>query len=430
MNIIITEQAQQQNLGIESAPHLHARMTTNMIMGITFIAMLPAAIAFYYYTGFGFVWQFLISYATAAVCEILVALLRHRPVLSGVGNFSAAVTCLIMAFTLPPLLPWYLTCAATVFAILLVKEAFGGLGMNIFNPAMAGFIFLFVSASGFMFRTWVVPVDDACAVLTPSATMEVIFDGKSPLELKSLLREQEPNGQETKNQSNASGKGASYTERSDANGDAFDAKPDSTSGATLNSADGTSGATATGSDATSGASAKALDGRSGATMLEKVKSSRKSGNKDLSEILGDLDRTPYIWIACMFALGGIALMILRIIIVKMALAFFIGIALFSGIGHMLWPELIMPVTDQLLLGGTAICGFFIITDPVTNAGTSKGRIAFALLCALLIVAIRALGSYSDSVAFSVMLSNAAAPLIDVLTRRRAFGHGYKKGELE
>lgn len=397
MNIIITEQAQQQNLGIESAPHLHARMTTNMIMGITFIAMLPAAIAFYYYTGFGFVWQFLISYATAAVCEILVALLRHRPVLSGVGNFSAAVTCLIMAFTLPPLLPWYLTCAATVFAILLVKEAFGGLGMNIFNPAMAGFIFLFVSASGFMFRTWVVPVDDACAVLTPSATMEVIFDSKSPLELKSLLREQEPNGQETKNQSNASGKGASYTE---------------------------------GSDATSGASAKALDGRSGATMLEKVKSFRKSGNKDLSEILGDLDRTPYIWIACMFALGGIALMILRIIIVKMALAFFIGIALFSGIGHMLWPELIMPVTDQILLGGTAICGFFIITDPVTNAGTSKGRIAFALLCALLIVAIRALGSYSDSVAFSVMLSNAAAPLIDVLTHRRAFGHDYKKGELE
>ena len=408
MNIIITEQSQQQNLGIESAPHLHARMSTNMIMGITFIAMLPAATAFYYYTGFGFVWQFLISCATAAVCEILVALLRNRPVLSGVGNFSAAVTCLIMAFTLPPLLPWYLTCAATVFAILLVKEAFGGLGMNIFNPAMAGFIFLFVSASGFMFRTWVAPVDDACAVLTPSATMEVIFDGKSPLDLKALLPKQDPEAHESKTEPPVSDQFASDA-----------TNPDITSGATQNSA-----------DATSGASAKALDGRSGATVLENVKSFRKAGNKDLSETLGNLDRTPYIWIACMFALGGIALMVLRIIIVKMALAFFIGMALFSGIGHMLWPELIMPVTDQILLGGTAICGFFIITDPVTNAGTSKGRIAFALLCALLIVAIRALGSYSDSVAFSVMLSNAAAPLIDVLTRRRAFGHGYKKGELE
>ena len=80
--------------------------------------------------------------------------------------------------------------------------------------------------------------------------------------------------------------------------------------------------------------------------------------------------------------------------------------------------------------GTAICGFFIITDPVTNARTSKGRIAFAVLCAFLIVAIRALGSYSDSVAFSVLLSNAAAPLIDVLTHRRAFGHGYRNGELD
>ena len=74
--------------------------------------------------------------------------------------------------------------------------------------------------------------------------------------------------------------------------------------------------------------------------------------------------------------------------------------------------------------------FFIITDPVTNAGTSKGRIYFSILVAFLIVILRAFGSYSDAVAFAVMLSNAAAPLIDVLTHRRPFGYRYKKGGLQ
>ncbi len=397
MNIRITEQAQKQNLGIEPAPHLHARMTTRMIMGATFLALLPAAGAFYYFTGFGFVWQFLVSLATATVCEAAVALLRRRSLVSALTDCSYPVTCLILALTLPPLLPWYLTCAATAFAILLVKEAFGGLGMNIFNPAMAGFIFLFVSCSGFMFRTWVAPVPAACDVMTPSATMNVIFNGVPPMDLKSNLQYQAPGGAPV-----------AAREGHDAD-NPFLVPEDTTSGAS---------------------SSQDEDATSGATILEGVKASRKQGKIDLSDVLADESVSPYIWISCMFALGGVALMILRIVIVKMALSFFIAIAIFSGIGHSLWPALFMPPLDQLILGGTAICGLFIITDPVTNAGTSKGRIAFAVLCAFLIVAIRALGSYSDSVAFSVLLANAAAPLIDVLTHRRAFGHGYKNGELD
>ena len=76
-----------------------------------------------------------------------------------------------------------------------------------------------------------------------------------------------------------------------------------------------------------------------------------------------------------------------------------------------------------------LCGFYIIPDPVTNAGTAKGRIYCSILAAFLIVILRAFGSYSDTVAFAVMLSNACAPLIDVLTHRRSFGIGYKKGDL-
>ncbi|MGN0908781.1 MAG: RnfABCDGE type electron transport complex subunit D, partial [Succinivibrio sp.] len=109
MNIRITEQAQKQNLGIEPAPHLHGRMSTRMIMLSTFLALLPASAAFYYFTGFGFVWQFLVSLATATLCEAAVALLRRRRLFQSLTDCSFPVTCLILALTLPPLLPWYLT---------------------------------------------------------------------------------------------------------------------------------------------------------------------------------------------------------------------------------------------------------------------------------------------------------------------------------
>ena len=114
----------------------------------------------------------------------------------------------------------------------------------------------------------------------------------------------------------------------------------------------------------------------------------------------------------------------------MVVVFFVAIVAFSLLLSHILPGYFLPPLDTLLFGGTMMAAFFIITDPVTNAGTSKGRIYFSILVAFLIVLLRAFGSYSDAVAFAVMLSNAAAPLIDVLTHRRPFGYRYKKGGLQ
>ncbi len=369
MNIQMTQQAQRQNLGIAAAPHLHTRLNTQRIMLITAAALLPGFIAMVVFMGFGIIWQLLISLATAILCEMLCAKLRHRALFAAVKDLSLVITSLILVMTLPSLLPWYLNVAATAFAILLVKEAFGGLGMNIFNPAMAGFIFLFISASNFMFATWVSPSADALQVATPEATYEVIFEKADATALRDRIHAQ---------------------------------------------------------------SVDVPDAFTGATWLDSVKTARKAGTDIGSDAVEFSSDTffGYVVIGAALTLGGLVLMAMRIVIVRMVIAYFIAIVLFSSLGYAFFPEYFLPPAHEILFGGTLIAGFFIITDPVTNAGTAKGRIIYAVLVAFLIILIRALGSYSDAVAFSVLLANAAAPLIDVLTRRRAFGYGYKKGSLD
>ena len=176
----IAEQTAKQNLGLESAPHLHAPLTTNAIMLLVLLALIPGFAVAVYFFGAGLILQFIVSALTALVCEALVALLRHRSVKRALTDRSALVTAALLALTIPPLLPWHLTVTATVFAILIVKHAFGGLGMNIFNPAMAGFIFLVISAPGVFYDTWLTPAPAAISVVTPDRAAGVIFMGDDP----------------------------------------------------------------------------------------------------------------------------------------------------------------------------------------------------------------------------------------------------------
>ncbi|WP_461518836.1 electron transport complex subunit RsxD [Porticoccus sp.] len=77
---------------------------------------------------------------------------------------------------------------------------------------------------------------------------------------------------------------------------------------------------------------------------------------------------------------------------------------------------------HLLSGGTMLGAFFIITDPVTSATSNRGRLVYGALIGILIFIIRSWGSYPDAVAFSVLLMNFAAPLIDNYTLPRTYGH--------
>ncbi len=386
----------RQNLGIETAPHLKAPLTTKMIMGIVSLCLLPAFVVQIFFFGFGNFFQFVNCLITAVICEVVVALLRHRSVLHSLSDFSYLVTAALLGMTLPPLLPCYYAVVATVFAIIVVKAVFGGLGNNIFNPAMAGFVFIVISSPSVVGLSWVAPAPFAFSVATLEKTAEVIYDKKSATALKkeidalniTLLDENTDESSTSNTDENAIDKSLDSSEDTDAT--------------------------------------------TGATFLEEIKSARKSGTlyKKTDVDFQSSEYLAYFCLAIAYLLGGIALIAFKIILVKMVVVFFVSIVAFSMLLSHIFPGYFLPPLDTLLFGGTMMAAFFIITDPVTNAGTSKGRIYFSILVAFLIVLLRAFGSYSDAVAFAVMLSNAAAPLIDVLTHRRPFGYRYKKGGLQ
>ena len=191
----ISVQSAKQNLGIEPAPHLHCQMSTTRIMMTVIVSLIPAVGVMTYFFGSGTLIQFIIASITAIACQILTALMRNRRIKHVLRDPSGVVTALLLALTLPPLLPWYFTVMATAFAMLLVRECFGGLGMNIFNPAMSGFIFLVISAPGIFYSTWVSPTPGAMYVATPSRTLDVVFAGADPQvlikEIKDLNRQNE-----------------------------------------------------------------------------------------------------------------------------------------------------------------------------------------------------------------------------------------------
>ncbi|MCB1757374.1 MAG: RnfABCDGE type electron transport complex subunit D, partial [Gammaproteobacteria bacterium] len=81
----------------------------------------------------------------ALASEALVLWVRKRPLLPTLGDFSALVTAWLFALTLPPLLPWWATALGIVFAIVVAKHLYGGLGFNPFNPAMVGYVLLLIS---------------------------------------------------------------------------------------------------------------------------------------------------------------------------------------------------------------------------------------------------------------------------------------------
>ena len=124
-----------------------------------------------------------------------------------------------------------------------------------------------------------------------------------------------------------------------------------------------------------------------------------------------------------FLLGGLALLALRIIDWRIPVSF---LTVAGGLFTVFWlanPDAFLSPLWHLLFGATIFGAFYIITDPVTAVPKPQGAWIFGGTVAVLFVIIRNLGGYPDAMAFSVLLGNAAAPLISILTRRREFGAG-------
>lgn len=114
-------------------------------MHAVLVALLPGTACYVWWFGWGIVVQIGIAIVTALVCEAGVCLLRARHVRQTLGDLSAVVTAWLLALCIPSLAPWWLIVTGTAFAIVFAKHLYGGLGANIFNPAMVGYAVLLIS---------------------------------------------------------------------------------------------------------------------------------------------------------------------------------------------------------------------------------------------------------------------------------------------
>jgi electron transport complex protein RnfD len=122
------------------------------------LALLPVAVVHVVLFGPGLLVQLAVASVTALACETLALRLRSREAMPALRDGSVLVTACLLAVSVTPLLPWWLTALGTALAVLLGKHAFGGLGQNPFNPAMVGYAALLVAFPAEMTR-WPVPLD-------------------------------------------------------------------------------------------------------------------------------------------------------------------------------------------------------------------------------------------------------------------------------
>lgn len=149
---------------VSSSPHLRSPETVRNIMFDVLTALFPVVLAGVAIFGYKAAITVLLTALSAMVTEAIV--LRNKNI---IGDGSAAVTGVLLGLTLPPALPWWMAVFGAVVAILIGKHVFGGLGNNLFNPALVGRSILVISWAGPM-TNWLSPaIFDGVSAATPLA---------------------------------------------------------------------------------------------------------------------------------------------------------------------------------------------------------------------------------------------------------------------
>ncbi|MGB0937286.1 MAG: electron transport complex subunit RsxD [Colwellia sp.] len=344
---------------IASSPHDHNQKETSSLMRLVIYAALPGIFAQWYFFGWGNLIHISLAIMTALICEFTVLSLRNKNIKSQLFDGSAILTAVLIGICLPALAPWWISVLGTMFAIIIVKQLYGGLGNNPFNPAMAGYVMLLISFPVQM-TIWQPPLTLINIDLDFSNTLATIMtgftvDGYSIEQLRTHID--------------------GYTM----------ATPLDTLKTNLTL---------------------------GLTVSESIN----------TPIFGDNFALGWEWINIAFLCGGLFLIYKKAIAWQTPVAFLGMLFVCSFIVYSANPDSAASTMFHWLAGGTMLGAFFILTDPVSGATSVRGRIIVGMLAGLLVYLIRVFGGYPDGIAFAVLLCNMAAPLIDQYTRPRVYGH--------
>ena len=162
-------------------------------------------------------------------------------------------------------------------------------------------------------------------------------------------------------------------------------------------------------------------------MREGLVSGRTVSEITHSPIFGTFSETSWEWVGNFFLLGGLYLLLRRVITWHIPVAVILGVAIPAGFFWLLDPDQYASPAFHVFSGAVILGAFFIATDPVSASTTPLGRILYGAGIGLLIFIIRTWGGYPDAVAFAVLLMNMVAPTLDHLTRPRIFGHSRNGG---
>ena len=156
-------------LQISSSPHIREDVSSSSIMRDVVIAMLPTAIYGSLQWGFHAFLVVVLTTLAAVLTELVYQKAMKLPVT--INDWSAAVTGMILALNCPPNIPFWIPIVGSVFAIIVVKQLYGGLGANFMNPALAARCFLLISFAGKM-TTFTSVGSDAVSTATPLAVLK------------------------------------------------------------------------------------------------------------------------------------------------------------------------------------------------------------------------------------------------------------------
>lgn len=182
-----------QLLTVSGSPHVHADQPVQKIMWGVVLALVPAYLVSLWYFGLGALIASLVAVITCLITEYLITryMLKQEKT---VGDGSAVVTGLLLAFNVPSNIPWWQLVIGSIFAIAVAKMSFGGLGKNPFNPALAGRVFMLISFPVDM-TSWPLPLQNRFVLvdaLTGPTSLGIVKEGVKHGETLEQLSSQVP----------------------------------------------------------------------------------------------------------------------------------------------------------------------------------------------------------------------------------------------
>jgi electron transport complex protein RnfD len=165
-----------------SSPHTTRALSTSHVMLWVLAALIPGVITLTYFFGAGHLVQIVIAVSTALICEAAVMKARKRPILFYLKDNSALLTAVLLALSLPPYAPYWVTIIASGFSIIVAKHLYGGLGQNPFNPAMVGYALVLISFPVPMTTSWSAPAELMNTSISFTHALNVIFSSRETMD--------------------------------------------------------------------------------------------------------------------------------------------------------------------------------------------------------------------------------------------------------